>query len=82
MSTGALKPREDTKLYGTSKESQLLNPSSPFFKSFPVECSRSQVACDMLVFGGQYADLATLSKAHPSLRRPIPLYSLTFFKPT
>ncbi|CAO3608289.1 unnamed protein product [Cunninghamella echinulata] len=59
--TGALKSREDVKLLGTAKETTLLNPASPFYKSFAVDCSRSQVACDMLVFGGQYADVATLS---------------------
>ncbi|CEG79733.1 hypothetical protein RMATCC62417_14162 [Rhizopus microsporus] len=46
---GALKPREDVKLLGTSKESSLLNAASPFYKSFAVDCSRSQVACDMVV---------------------------------
>ncbi|CAO3642967.1 unnamed protein product [Mucor fragilis] len=59
--TGTLKPREDVKLLGTSKESTLLNAASPFYKSFAVDCSRSQVACDMLIFGGQYSDVATLS---------------------
>ncbi|KAI7902295.1 uncharacterized protein BX663DRAFT_435291 [Cokeromyces recurvatus] len=58
---GALKPREDVKLLGTSKESTLLNAASPFYKSFAVDCSRSQVACDMVIFGGQYSDVATLS---------------------
>ncbi|KAF1803404.1 hypothetical protein FB192DRAFT_1469896 [Mucor lusitanicus] len=59
--TGSLKPREDVKLLGTSKESTLLNAASPFYKSFAVDCSRSQVACDMIIFGGQYSDVATLS---------------------
>ncbi|KAI9486752.1 MAG: hypothetical protein EXX96DRAFT_517011 [Benjaminiella poitrasii] len=58
---GALKAREDVKLLGTSKESTLLNAASPFYKSFAVDCSRSQVACDMVIFGGQYSDVATLS---------------------
>ncbi|KAI9315475.1 hypothetical protein BX666DRAFT_1955853 [Dichotomocladium elegans] len=58
---GALKLREDVKLLGTAKEATLLNAASPFYKSFAVDCSRSQVACDMLIFGGQYADVATLS---------------------
>ncbi|KAI9267353.1 hypothetical protein BY458DRAFT_476039 [Sporodiniella umbellata] len=58
---GALKPREDVKLLGTSKESTLLNAAAPFYKSFAVDCSRSQIACDMIIFGGQYSDVATLS---------------------
>ncbi|KAH8556251.1 hypothetical protein BGW37DRAFT_417351 [Umbelopsis sp. PMI_123] len=61
IGTGALKPREDVKLLGTAKETTLLNAASPFYKSFAVDCSRSQVACDMLIFGGQYSDVATLS---------------------
>ncbi|KAG1053598.1 hypothetical protein G6F43_004342 [Rhizopus delemar] len=58
---GALKPREDVKLLGTSKESTLLNAASPFYKTFAVDCSRSQIACDMIIFGSQYSDVATLS---------------------
>ncbi|KAI8974304.1 hypothetical protein BDB01DRAFT_806986 [Pilobolus umbonatus] len=58
---GTLKPREDIKLLGTSKETSLLNAASPFYKTFAVDCSRSQVACDMIIFGGQYSDVATLS---------------------
>ncbi|RCI06490.1 COPII subunit [Rhizopus stolonifer] len=61
IGVGALKAREDVKLLGTSKESTLLNAASPFYKSFAVDCSRSQVACDMIIFGGQYSDVATLS---------------------
>ncbi|KAJ2963416.1 hypothetical protein NQZ79_g1574 [Umbelopsis isabellina] len=61
VGTGALKPREDVKLLGTAKETTLLNAASPFYKTFAVDCSRSQVACDMLIFGGQYSDHATLS---------------------
>jgi hypothetical protein len=63
VGTGALKPREDVKLLGTAKETTLLNAASPFYKTFAVDCSRSQVACDMLIFGGQYSDHATLSKS-------------------
>lgn len=61
VGVGALKPREDVKLLGTSKESSLLNAASPFYKTFAVDCSRSQVSCDMIIFGGQYSDVATLS---------------------
>ncbi|KAJ8657095.1 hypothetical protein O0I10_007175 [Lichtheimia ornata] len=60
MGAGSLKPREDPKVLGTAKETPLLNAASPFYKSFAVDCSRSQVSCDMLIFGGQYADMATL----------------------
>ncbi|KAI8369387.1 Sec23/Sec24 trunk domain-containing protein [Radiomyces spectabilis] len=58
---GALKPREEVKLLGTAKESTMLNAASPFYKTIAVDCSRSQVGCDMLIFGSQYSDVATLS---------------------
>lgn len=58
---GALKPREDPKLLGTNKESQLLQPQVPFYKTHAVDCSRAQVSIDMFLFGGAYEDVATLS---------------------
>ncbi|KAI9033323.1 hypothetical protein DFJ74DRAFT_652041 [Hyaloraphidium curvatum] len=58
---GILKPREDPKLYGTSKESQLLQPAIPFYKTHAVDCSRAQISIDMWLFGGTYEDVATLS---------------------
>ncbi|ORZ09707.1 protein transporter SEC24 [Lobosporangium transversale] len=61
LEAGALKNREDTKLLGTSKESTLLQSASSFYKSFAVECSKSQVCVDMFLFGSQYSDVATLS---------------------
>ncbi|OZJ02089.1 hypothetical protein BZG36_04573 [Bifiguratus adelaidae] len=44
-------------------ESSLLNPASPFYKAFAVECSRTQLSVDMFIFGQQqqYSDVATLS---------------------
>jgi protein transport protein SEC24 len=59
---GALKPREDPKLLGTPKESQLLQTASPFYKNFAIECSKSHVCVDMFLFNSQYIDIATLSK--------------------
>ncbi|KAF9992378.1 COPII subunit [Entomortierella chlamydospora] len=61
LEAGALKMREDSKLLGTSKESTLLQSASSFYKSFAVECSKSQVCVDMFLFGSQYSDIATLS---------------------
>ncbi|KAG9326896.1 hypothetical protein KVV02_001420 [Mortierella alpina] len=61
LETGTLKMREDPKLLGTSKESTLLQAASSFYKSFAVECSKSQVCVDMFLFGSQYSDVATLS---------------------
>lgn len=58
---GALKVREDPKLLGTSKESSLLGAASSFYKTFPIDCSRSQVSVDMFLFSSTYTDVATLS---------------------
>ncbi|KAL3899312.1 MAG: hypothetical protein SGCHY_002135 [Lobulomycetales sp.] len=60
---GSLKNRglEEANLLGTSKETSLLLPSSQFYKSLAVDCSRAQVCIDMFMFNGQYADVATLS---------------------
>lgn len=61
LGTGALKPREDPKVFGTSKESSLLQAADSFYKTFAIECSRSQVSVDMFLFSAQYQDVATLS---------------------
>lgn len=58
---GALKRRDDPKLLGTAKESTLLGAASTFYKTFPIDCSRSQVSVDMFLFGAAYTDVATLS---------------------
>jgi len=58
---GALKNREDPKLLGTAKESTLLTSASQFYKTFPIDCSRSQVSVDMFLFSASYTDVATLS---------------------
>lgn len=54
--------REDSKLFGTPKESTLLQPQNNFYKNFAIECSRSQVSVDMWLFSSTYTDVATLSK--------------------
>lgn len=56
-----LEMREDRKLLGTSKESTLLQTASSFFKSFAIECNRTQVSIDMFLFAHQYQDVASLS---------------------
>lgn len=58
---GALKRRDDSKLLGTAKESSLLSAASSFYKTFPIDCSRSQVSVDMFLFSTAYTDVATLS---------------------
>ncbi|TQS35598.1 hypothetical protein Golomagni_03976 [Golovinomyces magnicellulatus] len=58
---GKLEMREDKKLLGTSKESNLLQTGNSFYKSFAVECSKNQVSIDMFLFSSQYQDVASLS---------------------
>lgn len=58
---GKLDMREDKKLLGTSKENSLLQTQNSFFKSFAVECSKTQVSIDMFLFSAQYQDVASLS---------------------
>lgn len=61
LGEGSLKNRVDPKLLGTSKESSLLQPASSFYKTFAIDCSRSQVSVDMFLFSGTYQDVATLA---------------------
>jgi protein transport protein SEC24 len=60
LGPGALQMREDPKLLGSSKESQLLEPQNQFYKTFAVDCSRTQVCVDLFINSTQYVDLATL----------------------
>jgi protein transport protein SEC24 len=61
LGIGKLDAREDKNLLGTSKESTLLQTANSFYKSFAVECSKSQVSIDMFLFSSQYQDVASLS---------------------
>lgn len=57
---GALRNREDVKILGTAKESALLQAATGFYKTFAIDCSRSQVSVDMWLFASGYTDVATL----------------------
>lgn len=48
-------------MFGTAKESSLLQTASSFYKSLAIDCSRSQISVDMWLFASQYTDVATLS---------------------
>lgn len=61
LGVGKLEMREDKKLLGTSKETGLLQAANSFYKSFAVECSKSQVSIDMFLFSSNYQDVASLS---------------------
>jgi protein transport protein SEC24 len=58
---GKLEMREDKKILGTAREGSLLQTQNGFFKSFAIECSKSQVSIDMFLFSAQYQDVASLS---------------------
>lgn len=53
--------RDDAKLYGTPKEHSLFSAAQSFYKSFAVECNKTQVSIDMFLLGPQYQDVASLS---------------------
>ena len=61
LGVAKLEMREEKKLLGTSKENGLLQTANSFYKSFAVECSKSQVSVDMFLFSSQYQDVASLS---------------------
>jgi L-lactate utilization protein LutC len=54
--------REDLKLLGTDKETQLLLPDITFYKEFALDCSRQQITVDLFSFATQFTDIATLGK--------------------
>ncbi|CAO3702563.1 unnamed protein product [Rhizopus stolonifer] len=42
-------------------DTPLTTVSSPFYRTFAGECTKSQVCVDMFIFGNQFSDLATLN---------------------
>ncbi|CAN6624902.1 protein transport protein Sec24p [Trichomonascus vanleenenianus] len=60
LGVAKLEMREDRKLAGTAKEHTLLQTANSFYKSFAVECNKSQVTVDMFLFSSQYQDVASL----------------------
>lgn len=58
---GALKHREDTKLYGTDKEKQLFAPADGFYRGVAEECVEAGIGINAFLFPSQYIDVATIS---------------------
>lgn len=59
---GKLVPRDEAKFSNTAKEaSGLLTPNDSFYKSFAVDCYKSQVTIEFFLTGARYQDVATLS---------------------
>jgi protein transport protein SEC24 len=61
LGPGALKAREDPNMRA-AKEVQFLQPATDFYKTLALECSSTQVAVDLFLLSGQYADLTTICK--------------------
>ncbi|GMM33254.1 COPII subunit [Saccharomycopsis crataegensis] len=59
---GQLKVRDEESVTGKPKEaSALLTSANAFYKSFAVECNKSQVTVDMFLASSSYQDVASLS---------------------
>ncbi|ODV83066.1 hypothetical protein CANARDRAFT_209447 [[Candida] arabinofermentans NRRL YB-2248] len=62
LGIGKLALRDENAVSGKTKEaSALLTPTNSFYKSFAVECNKSQITVDMFLTGSSYQDVATLS---------------------
>ncbi|XP_064595688.1 protein transport protein Sec24A-like isoform X2 [Liolophura sinensis] len=57
---GALSAREDPNLR-KSKDVQNLGPATDFYKKLALDCSAQQIAVDLFLLNGQYADASTLA---------------------
>ncbi|XP_045213802.2 protein transport protein Sec24A-like isoform X2 [Mercenaria mercenaria] len=56
---GALQNREDS-TQKTSKDISSLGPATDFYKKLALDCSAQQIAVDLFMFNGQYADIASI----------------------
>ena len=59
---GKLAHRESSGMSAGSKDVQLLNPSTDFYKRLALDCAGEQIAIDIFLLAGQYSDLASLCK--------------------
>ncbi|XP_067896527.1 protein transport protein Sec24B-like isoform X2 [Heterodontus francisci] len=61
VGVGHLLSREDPNQRSTTKGVQHLGPATDFYKKFALDCSGQQVAVDLFILSGQYADMASLA---------------------
>ncbi|ODV63454.1 COPII subunit SEC24, partial [Ascoidea rubescens DSM 1968] len=62
LGVGKLNVREEESVSGKPKEAQtLMSAADSFYKSFAVECNKSQVTVDMFLCSTSYQDVATLA---------------------
>lgn len=59
---GALKHREDTKLYGTEKEKNLFVAQDGFYRGAAEECVEAGIGINVFFFPSQYIDVATIGE--------------------
>ncbi|KAF9090400.1 COPII coat Sec23p-Sfb3p heterodimer component, partial [Mortierella sp. GBA35] len=57
---GALRHRDDLKLYGTDKEKTLYAPQDDFYKKLAESCVDAGLSIDLFLFPNAYVDVATL----------------------
>ncbi|KAF9300853.1 COPII coat Sec23p-Sfb3p heterodimer component [Mortierella antarctica] len=57
---GALKHRDDSKLYGTDKERTLYAPQDDFYRKLAEQCVDAGLCIDLFLFPNAYIDVATL----------------------
>ncbi len=67
---GALKHREDPKLYGTDKEKTLFVAQDNFYRVAGEECTEAGIAVDLFLFPSQYIDVASIGKSGPRVLAP------------
>lgn len=53
------------------KDVQNLSPATDFYKKFALDCAAEQVAVDLFLLSGQYADIASLSKFYEGTKWPL-----------
>ncbi|CAH0487183.1 unnamed protein product [Peronospora farinosa] len=57
---GALRNRDNPRLYGTDKEHTLLQAADTFYRTNAIDFCRQQVSVDMFLFSSMYTDIASL----------------------
>ncbi|KAF9994612.1 COPII coat Sec23p-Sfb3p heterodimer component, partial [Entomortierella chlamydospora] len=57
---GALRHRDDSKIYGTDKEKTLYAPQDDFYKNLAESCVDAGLSIDLFLFPNAYIDVATL----------------------
>ncbi|CAI5745957.1 unnamed protein product [Peronospora destructor] len=57
---GALRNRDNPRLYGTDKEHTLLQAADTFYRANAIDFCRQQVSVDMFLFSSMYTDIASL----------------------